>query len=70
MKLINIDGELYLDRKVKVFFSDQDIPEEFLDPTLYYLVIVNRKGYIERLGEKLYSDRGIESNTYCFEKST
>lgn len=42
MKLKNIDGELYLDREVKVFFDDQEIPEEYKDATKYDIVIVER----------------------------
>lgn len=40
MKLKNIDGELYLDREVKVFFQDDIIPEEYKDATKWDLVII------------------------------
>ena len=43
MKLKIIDGEQYLDRETKVFFSDQEIPDEFKDATKYELVIITRR---------------------------
>lgn len=41
MKLKNVDGELYLDRKVKVFFNDDIIPEEYKDRTIWDIVIID-----------------------------
>jgi len=35
-----IDGELYLDREVKVFFSDEVIPK--LDQSKYAIVVIER----------------------------
>ena len=41
MKLKNIDGELYIDREVKVFFRDDIIPEKYKDKTKWDLVIID-----------------------------
>lgn len=42
MRLKKIDGELYVDTEVKVFFNDQEIPDEFKDKSKYTIVIVKR----------------------------
>ena len=42
-RLKKVDGELYLDKEVKVFFDDQKIPEKYKDASLYHLVIVKRR---------------------------
>lgn len=41
MKLKNVDGELYVDKKSKVFFKDDVIPERFKDTTEYDLFILD-----------------------------
>ena len=41
MKVKEVDGELYLDKEVKVFFQDEIIPEKYKDETKYSLVILS-----------------------------
>ena len=53
MRVKLVDGELFLDRKTKVFFSDQIVPEEFKDPLRYDLVIIERhNSHKEKPNEK------------------
>lgn len=40
MKLKKVDGELYVDKKTKVFFQNDIIPQEFQDKTKYDIVII------------------------------
>lgn len=39
MKVKKVDNDLYLDREVKYFFKDEEIPEKYKDATKFHLVI-------------------------------